>query len=347
MYRYLYQNSRIEIRDNNIIIFAIWYNVPFRVYHTDEIRELFDAECIKNNIPLSTVSNYVWVFDCGPEGLSADEFVILHQYLNQLGVPDKNFRVVFSAVEDCNKLPYPAMIIPERMWVHGQWYNTLKSKQLNFQSIPMKYNLACLMRRASFDRINFAKELWKNFSDSEILLTLGVDGMRADLFPEDIISPRKLPVQIEDTLALDQYNYHVVNHTLFYQAPINIIVETSNQIDGNSWKKIFITEKTYKTMAWYQFPLWYAVPGLINEVRKLGFDVFDDLLDNHSYDNIEDPDKRKIAVIDLAKKFLEQDPCKLRLEHWHRFEANVKLYESKMYFFPGGIYKFIDDFARK
>ena len=104
---------------------------------------------------------------------------------------------------------------------------------------------------------------------------------------------------------------------------MNLVVESSSQTDPNVWRSIFITEKTFKALAWHQFPLWYAVPGLVEQVRKMGFDVFDDLFDGHRYDDIQDPWVRMTQEVLLAKEFCDQDLIRLRQQHWDRLVKNA------------------------
>jgi hypothetical protein len=50
-----------------------------------------------------------------------------------------------------------------------------------------------------------------------------------------------------------------------------------------------------------QIPIWFGVPGLVEHVRSLGFDTFDDILD-HGYDNILDETQRHQSVFELIAK---------------------------------------------
>ena len=104
--------------------------------------------------------------------------------------------------------------------------------------------------------------------------------------------------------------------------------ETSNQTDDFSWRTRFLTEKTFKAFALRQIPIWVAVPGLVEEVRKLGFDLFEDIVD-HSYDQIQDPDQRRQkiveTVIDLDQRYSFDDCVKMKQQLQPRFEHNCKL----------------------
>jgi len=71
---------------------------------------------------------------------------------------------------------------------------------------------------------------------------------------------------------------------------------------GNAYYSVnTFTEKTIKSFAWGQIPLFNTVYDNLKYIRKLGFDLFDDIID-HSYDMIEDPISRIDAVIDQLEK---------------------------------------------
>jgi hypothetical protein len=84
-----------------------------------------------------------------------------------------------------------------------------------------------------------------------------------------------------------------------------MVVESSSQSDPGIWRSIFLTEKTFKAFGLRQIPIWFAVPGFVAEVRKLGFDMFDDIVD-HSYDHIVNEDQRFMQVFDQINKLNTQ-----------------------------------------
>ena len=93
-----------------------------------------------------------------------------------------------------------------------------------------------------------------------------------------------------------------------------------------------VTEKTFKAFGLRQIPLWFAVPGFIEQVRKLGFDLFDDIVD-HSYDSIVEEHIRFETVAQQVKKLdqtfsLEQ--CQqLRRSLLDRLNQNFKLLKTQ------------------
>lgn len=101
----------------------------------------------------------------------------------------------------------------------------------------------------------------------------------------------------------------------------------SNTITENI-KFIKASEKSYKGFDSYQIPIWFSTPGVVEEIRKQGFDVFDDIID-HSYDTISDMKPRMEAVIREMKRLDQKysiDDCNmLRNELMPRLQANLDL----------------------
>jgi hypothetical protein len=67
------------------------------------------------------------------------------------------------------------------------------------------------------------------------------------------------------------------------------------------------------------------VVGSVHYLRTLGFDVFDDVFDNHEYDKIQDPWVRMTRVVMLARQVCNLDLIALRKQHWQRLEKNAEL----------------------
>jgi hypothetical protein len=135
-----------------------------------------------------------------------------------------------------------------------------------------------------------------------------------------------LPLTIDG--QVDEFKQHDSAQDIFSTCLFNIVAETSSQHNRQGWLGILITEKTFKAFALKQIPLWWAVPGLVDEVRNLGFDVFDDLID-HTYDQIDNEDQRLTALIDqitLIDEKYSLDQCNdLRISIMSRLEYNFNL----------------------
>lgn len=310
-----------------VIHYAIWKEISADVLRAADqrLQTIFNQDLQFHRISPHDIKGLIWVFDLKPEGISAKDFHNFYKYLVlQLGIPAKNIRVVFSSVEDVTALPYPAISLPDRLIYNGNWYMHLDHYHVNWKEVPMTHKLVCLMRRPSVSRANIVKRLLSHVNRDDVVLTFGTNGAEANDTVKKLIYPQPFPIIVDRPMA-DETFQHRIDHDLFYRAPLNLIPESSSQLDPNTWESIFITEKTFKAFAWHQFPIWYAVPGLVAEVRRLGFDMFDDLFDNHSYDQILDPWVRMTQVILLTKKLCSQDLVTLRKQHWSRLEYNANV----------------------
>jgi hypothetical protein len=88
---------------------------------------------------------------------------------------------------------------------------------------------------------------------------------------------------------------------LYSTTKINIVTETQyTETPG------IITEKTLFALLAGQIPIVIGYPGIIEHCRRLGFDMFDDLVDN-SYDTLHDTYRWKEAL-DRNKELLVNTP---------------------------------------
>jgi hypothetical protein len=98
-------------------------------------------------------------------------------------------------------------------------------------------------------------------------------------------------------------------------------------------KSFLITEKTQHSVFGCNFPIWISSPGTVDFLRKMGLDVFDDVVD-HSYDSIENPIDRLYAAISNNKDILSNPNIKdIWKKNRSRFEKNVDFIKKEMYEF--------------
>jgi len=318
--------NRVRINHSHCF-YDIWYQISATSLRDGSAIDIILDDLDRNKIAQHQIKNFIWIFDLGPEGISSEDLEKVYQWFLLQGVQKKNFRVAFSAIEDVAKIDYPCVCLKDRLIYNGNWYQHLKNQNIRWSELEISYKLICLMRRPSMSRALLAKKLLAKFDDKSLLISLGTDGGYCDSFIQKLIHPRPFPIVI-DAPIVDQYVQHKLGHELFYGCAANFIVETSDYTAENTWHSIFITEKTFKALAWHQFPLWYAAPGLVGEVRKLGFDVFDDLFDNHAYDEIQDSWVRMTQVVLLAQRFCNQGLVQLRQRHWNRLVKNAQRIEE-------------------
>jgi hypothetical protein len=97
---------------------------------------------------------------------------------------------------------------------------------------------------------------------------------------------------------------------VYGSAPVNIVTET--QYDPPTG---IITEKTLLAMAAQQIPIVIGHRGIVDQCRRMGFDMFDDLVDN-SYDQL--PNKSRVEEAlelnrDLIQGKIDLSPYRSRL----------------------------------
>jgi hypothetical protein len=234
--------------------------------------------------------------------------------------------VVFTACEDIENLPYCAVSIPTWMTIHSNWFDYIESLTYN-DTIDRKF--LCLMRRPTPIRATVAENLIK--LGKNVRMSFGCESnFLVSQFLHQFRPGTKLPILIDGIVDRDEHSIseHDQSNPLFHSCFFNIVVETSTQNFKDSYSTKFITEKTFKAFALRQIPIWIAVPGLVAEVRKLGFELFDDIVD-HSYDLISDENLRVESVIKQIKnlnRYLTLESCQsMRKGNWYRLDKNFEL----------------------
>lgn len=209
-------------------------------------------------------------------------------YLKTLPVAD--ILLVFNSVVDVSCLPYRAVSHPTYLANFAGWFDRIDASN-TVDEVDTKF--LCLMRRPSVSRARLAAGL---LDVNSIRLSFG--SMGGDIITDEhsAIVGRELPLLLDGIVERSTGLEHDQTNTMFKQCVFNIIAESGSQTDAGVWRSHFISEKTFKAFGLRQIPIWFAVPGLVAEVRKLGFDVFDDVV-KHDYDNIHDEHQRLAAVL--------------------------------------------------
>jgi hypothetical protein len=95
----------------------------------------------------------------------------------------------------------------------------------------------------------------------------------------------------------------------FSNAMFNVVLESSigmnlsryyNGLFTNT-DRLFITEKTTKAFYMHQIPIVLGAPGIVRQLRKLGYDMFDDIV-HHDYDDEDNVFKRCDMIFDELKR---------------------------------------------
>jgi hypothetical protein len=214
-------------------------------------------------------------------------------------------------------------------WYH--WYSKLESKNIDWENIDIHYHVLSLVHRPSLSRALYTKDILDLFGD-RALVSFGFNG-GIDKSIKDILKPYKLPITI-DVFGIGQEDNRFQPWTDTVHSPpgkklfrclMNVVLETNDPDNP----EIRITEKGFKAFAWHQLPIFVSGKGYVERMRKLGFDVFDDVLDGHSY-NESHPGTYQLRVLSLLKKMYNKYPTvddikDLRKSLYPRLVYNNKL----------------------
>ena len=169
-----------------------------------------------------------------------------------------------------------------------------------------KYKISCLNRNPRPHRIlNFL--LLKNTNYFKDILFTFQNPDEPPYRDDDITLSTKFKQeweQIRHTLP-SFFSDEYINHSAWTDTYINFVTETTVT------KGLFITEKTWKPIASEQLFLIYGNQGIIKHLRDIGVDVFDDIIDHDSYDNITDPEERLLRIHLIIESLIKKDLHKI------------------------------------
>ena len=224
-------------------------------------------------------------------------------------------------------------VLPYNMVNHCSYLDHVVQLNIDWQNYLRDKMFVCLIRRPSETRAQIAKRVLEQYQSSVRTLSYAVDNLTPRVDPWTGI---RVPILLDG--ITDNTIGHRMNEPRVWQCLANCVVETSDQIFGSGdvgYTTLFLTEKTFKVFAWHQIGLWFAVPGTVSEVRRAGFDVFDDWVD-HSYDDIEDQPKRFDQVFDQLDRLIIKIQESGGIQNVHqqlypRFRNNyLRLFELKL-----------------
>lgn len=139
------------------------------------------------------------------------------------------------------------------------------------------------------------------------------------------------PIIVEEDWELNG-SYYVGNCSRLYQDTyINYITESLTNYSFDPYINKFqeyITEKVWKAMFSGQFFYILGTPKIVEHLRDLGIDVYDDII-NHSYDNEPDGVKRIQLILDDLDRLLDLNLDKVWLDTHERRKRNLDLVYSQ------------------
>ena len=291
-----------------------------QMYIPDYCEQQIANDCERSGITAEEFAQSKIVLSFLDEGFGPAEIQPLTDVLLQTH-PDR-FIVLFNAYVAVDQLPYPARCFTT--WLINRSEYGLDQFRYDFGT-ALDRKFLCLLRRPTLNRAQLARFFLDNIGLDTVRLSFG-SGATGGLNQYRDVVGVDLPLLVDGVLT-DRVQEFDISNTLFHSCLFNIVAETSSQSEAN-WRSVFLTEKTWKAIMQRQIPIWYGVPDLVEHVRSLGFDTFDDILDGHQYDIIMDETARHQSVFDLISQINNQyslEDCKtLRQQLQPRLEANFE-----------------------
>ena len=137
------------------------------------------------------------------------------------------------------------------------------------------------------------------------------------------------------------------NDLKYLEHTVNLISENvTGLLEQDDKNHISFTEKTIKPLVRGQIPLIHGYRGLQDELRKLGFDLYDDFVD-HSYEKETDEILRIEKIVQEAKRLTTCDTEEFLNNNQHRVYNNKKLCEELLWKGKSLIIKLIDEILQK
>jgi len=312
----------------NLLYYGVIHMSRQSLQDPEYCKHIIIQDCIDSGISAEEFANSQLVVQFLSEGHDENDAKTLTDYLQTTHC--NRFMVLFNSVVDVGKLDYRAASIADWLVKGNHAWDT--TQHFDFNNISVNKKFLCLMRRPSVSRARLGEFLIGHVGLEHVLMSFGSQAAFGLKGYKQFFPNHDLPILIDGIVSYGEMFYDTVYKPEFYSCVFNIIAESSSQSDDFVYKSIFLTEKTFKSVIQHQFPIWYGVPGVVQQVRSMGFDVFDDLFDNHLYDLIQDESQRYQQVFDLIQKinrtYSSHTAAELRQTHQHRLAANFEHFKS-------------------
>lgn len=321
--------KHIRLHQPGVFVYSGLHFSPELLADTNLIRHRILLDLNNSGFSIDNFKNATVILDFRCEGQDNALIEKLIEFLRSVGI--MQIGVIFNAKVDVTRLDYPAVSIVDHMANHGQWFTKLQQHSLIWET---DCDFLCLMRRPSQSRALLGSRLLQEFQS--IRMSFGSMCMHSFKQYQPLFPNTELPILLDGYIDNASDLHSDVCNPLFRKCAVNIIVESSAQNEQNIWNSIFITEKTFKAFGMLQIPIWWAVPGLVDCVRNMGYDVFDDIID-HCYDQETDQSTRLDLVIVQLKKLCNYNLEDLRqtlkprlITNWQRLDHTVSTRSSNI-----------------
>jgi hypothetical protein len=222
------------------------------------------------------------------------------------------------------------LLKPNYLFFPHHYFKKIDNINPMYESInctSKKFKLSCLNKNPHAHRIyNFLKLQEKHYFNQMLFTFYNISNIPRPDAPlldvgmihkwEEIRNDLKQKIEEEPKTADN-------DHPAYLDSYIHLITETT------ILDKIFITEKTWKSIASGQLFILLGTPGSIQHLRNLDVDTFDDYIDHNYYDNEPDWQKRIDKIHKLIDHFMqlsEDELYKINVETQSRRLENAKKY---------------------
>ena len=325
-------------RSDSIEVFVTGLSLTFTKLIREEIdTSLTDSWANRTRWIGDTIEKYVpnissmphIVLDCRMENFYMNQ--IGRSVINRFNLLPSQTKILTTVDPKDTLLNYEVEIDLLSQSNYCNFYDNLVAEKIDWKNIEIDIPVISLSGRATENRARLTRDLI-DISKGRARISFGgtthysLSEQDIKKF-KDILYPHPFPVQIEtDNKVLESIlTQHNPPGNQLYRSLLAIVNETNDFNIPN----IYLSEKSFKFFAWHQIPLFVAAPGHVDTMRKLGFDMFDDIVD-HSYDTAKNAHVHKTMVLNAISKFLKEYPNlddinRLRREVWDRLEANENL----------------------
>jgi len=197
-----------------------------------------------------------------------------------------------------------------------------KSKDfLCFNKVPRGHRIKLLenvLKNNLLDRTYYSFEGGPNWLDRlPDSVNTNTIKLNKQMFPIrlNITSERTNPAMLEDDdiKYFDNSYFSVVTESVFYPVDPNFGLNYYTLYDN-----FFITEKTFKCFPAMHPFIVLARPGILAELKKLGYKTFSPMIDE-TYDTISDNDLRFETIWQEINRLLQKTP-----EEWIQWQTEIK-----------------------
>jgi hypothetical protein len=286
------------------------------------IIDVFGMRDIDENKNLLPFDVYPEIFEYKKQAEDNNlKFIIVFEHLVE--APSYKYDIKFHVDEISNNLKIPTNQMIMFTGAHHQFDEDIKvaiSTMIFISNLPFKNTSATLLPVKHFlslsrflrsHRIAASVEVLDRGLDKLGVMSIASGHASLNQYELNMIPDRYkncIPMYVDGVIDKDFPQQHSATVDSMNTAFVNVVHETSFDYNFNYnghyrvvWNATTYTEKTIKPFAWGQIPIFIATQDHDKYLRELGFDLFDDIIDQ-SYNQETDPMLRIKRAIDELEK---------------------------------------------